>query len=85
MGNADLRRLQQQLAIHQAELELQNEDLLETEAELETSLERYTDFYDFAPVGYLTLGRDAAGSARSGTLRTLWINSLRGFRNGWRP
>ena len=57
-GEADLRRLQQELAIHQAELELQNEDLLETQAELETSLERYTDFYDFAPVGYLALGRD---------------------------
>ncbi|MEI8044498.1 MAG: PAS domain-containing protein, partial [Verrucomicrobiota bacterium] len=55
---ADLRRLQQELEIHQAELELQNEELLETQAELETSLERYTDFYDFAPVGYLALGRD---------------------------
>ena len=55
---ADLRHLQQELEIHQAELELQNENLLESQAELETSLERHTDFYDFAPVGYLTLGRD---------------------------
>ena len=57
-AGGDLRRLQQELEIHQTELELQNEGLLETQVELQTSLERYIDFYDFAPVGYLTLGPD---------------------------
>ena len=58
LDGGDLRHLQQELEIHQTELELQNEGLLETQVELQTSLERYTDFYDFAPVGYLTLGTD---------------------------
>ena len=58
LDGGDLRHLQQELEIHQTELELQNESLLETQVELQTSLERYTDFYDFAPVGYLTLGPD---------------------------
>ena len=58
LDGGDLRHLQQELEIHQTELELQNECLLETQVELQTSLEGYTDFYDFAPVGYLTLGPD---------------------------
>ena len=37
------------------ELELQNIALLEMSVRLEGNLERYVDFYDFAPVGYFTL------------------------------
>src|SRR5665648_269571 len=47
--------LVQELHIHQVELEMQNEQLRQTQAELETALTRYTDLYDFAPVAYLTL------------------------------
>jgi PAS domain S-box-containing protein len=47
--------LLQELHIHQVELEMQNEQLRQTQAELETALTRYTDLYDFAPVAYLTL------------------------------
>jgi PAS domain S-box-containing protein len=47
--------LLQELQIHQVELEMQNEHLGQTQAELETALTRYTDLYDFAPVAYLTL------------------------------
>ena len=43
---ADLRHLQQELEIHQAELELQNESLLESQVELQTALERYTQADD---------------------------------------
>lgn len=43
------------LRVHQIELELQNEELRRTLAELETTRARYFDFYDLAPVGYCTV------------------------------
>ena len=55
---ADTQRHLQELQIHQIELEMQNEELLQTRATVETLLEQYTDLYDFAPVGYFTLDRD---------------------------
>ena len=39
---------------------MQNDELRQSRAEVETGLERYTELYDFAPVGYLTLGREGA-------------------------
>jgi PAS domain S-box-containing protein len=41
--------------VHQIELEMQNDMLREALAELLESNSRYTDLYDFAPVGYLTI------------------------------
>jgi PAS domain S-box-containing protein len=57
---ADTLRLVHELRVHQIELEMQNEELLQSRAEAEAGLERYTELYDFAPVGYLILGRDGA-------------------------
>ncbi len=57
-GEADAQRLIHELQVHQVELELQNAELLAAREEIEAGLARYTELYDFAPVGYFTLSRD---------------------------
>ncbi|MCE0484966.1 MAG: response regulator [Methylacidiphilales bacterium] len=57
---AQTQRLVHELQVHQLELELQNEELQESRARMEAALERATDLYDFAPVGYFALLADGA-------------------------
>ena len=59
-AEADTRRLVHELEVHQIELEIQNEELAQSRAEVEALLRQYADLYDFAPVGYFTLARDGA-------------------------
>jgi PAS domain S-box-containing protein len=47
--------LLQELQVHQIELEMQNEALIEANIALEHSRDRFVDFYELAPVGYLTV------------------------------
>ena len=61
-----LQRLVHELEVHQVELELQNEELNRARSEVEIALEKYTDLYDFAPVGYATL--DQAGIIKGANL-----------------
>lgn len=53
----ETQRLVCELQVHQIELELQNEEVQRARTEAEEALSRYTDLYELAPVGYLTLGR----------------------------
>lgn len=46
-----------ELEVHEIELTIQNEELREARYEVKTELDKYTDLYEFAPVGYFTLDR----------------------------
>ncbi len=58
----EAQRLVHKLQVYQIELEMQNEELMQTQAELKSTLSMYSELYAFAPVGYFTL-------ARNGTIR----------------
>jgi len=49
-----------ELQVHQVELDLQDEELRRSRAELETTLARQIQLYDSAPLAYLTVDRGTA-------------------------
>ena len=57
MTDKDTRQLVHELQVHQIELEMQNAELHEAQAALEESRTKYSDLYDFAPVGYCTFDK----------------------------
>jgi PAS domain S-box-containing protein len=54
----EAQRLLHELEVHQVELEMQNAELHQAREEMEEVLGKYTDLYDFAPIGYFTLDRN---------------------------
>ena len=59
MSDEDIKRLFQELQVHQIELEMQNDELRRANEELEVERGRFSGIYDLAPVGYFIL--DKAG------------------------
>ncbi len=55
IASVDVKKLVEDLHVHQIELEIQNEELRRAQLELEASRDKYSDLYDFAPVGYATV------------------------------
>lgn len=58
LDQSDLARLIYELQVHQVELEMQNEELRGTAKALEASQITFADFYQNAPVGFVTLDRN---------------------------
>src|SRR5439155_21688671 len=54
-SEAGAARVLHELEVHQIELEMQNAELQKARDGLEAALEKYTDLYDFAPVGYFSI------------------------------
>ncbi len=57
-AEADILKLNHELSVHQIELEIQNKELMDAKKDLEIAVEKYTDLYDLAPSGYLTITRE---------------------------
>ncbi len=84
---SDVLKLNQEISVHQIELEIQNKELSDAKENLENALEKYTDLYDFAPSGYMNLTSEGqitrlnlSASNMLGKERSRLIkNSLRAF------
>lgn len=53
----EMKRLVQELEVHQLELEMQNEELRQAHEALEKSRNAFAELYDFAPAGYFSFDR----------------------------
>ncbi len=53
----DVRQVLHELRVHQIELEMQNEELRDSQGALDEVRARYFDLYDLAPVGYCTVSQ----------------------------
>ena len=80
-SETDTQRLLHELQVHQIELEMQNGELEEARDKLEVLLADYTDLYDFAPIGYMSLNErgqilkvNLTGAALLGVGRSRLIN-----------
>lgn len=82
-SDLDVRALLHELQVHQVELEAQNDELVAAAEQTEKALRKYSDLYDFAPVGYATIDREGrivetnlTLSTMLGVPRSLLMNAL---------
>lgn len=54
----EMRNLVHELEVHRVELEIQNQQLADTQLAAEESKDRYRELYESAPTGYLTIDRE---------------------------
>jgi PAS domain S-box-containing protein len=86
LSEADVLKLIHEFEVHQVELELINEELLEAKTIAAEAAEKYIELYDFAPTGYFTLSKNGniidinlSGALLLGKERSRLINSTFGL------
>ena len=58
-SDPEMMKLVQELAVHQIELELQNEEIIQAkEQAVNVASQKYAELYDFAPLGFITLSAE---------------------------
>jgi PAS domain S-box-containing protein len=67
----EMRQTLQELQIYQIELEMQNEELRRSQVALDAERARYFDFYNLAPVGYISVSEGGLIVEANLTLATL--------------
>ena len=82
----ELLRLIHEVEVHQIELELINEDLIQAQTENIRIADKYTELFDFAPIGYFSLSSEGAilelnlnGAKLLGKVRSQLKGSRLGF------
>jgi two-component system cell cycle sensor histidine kinase/response regulator CckA len=55
LSTEEIKKLLHEIQTYRIEIELQNEDLQKTQKELLESREKFSNLYDFAPSGYITI------------------------------
>lgn len=58
LSEIETKKLIHELKVHQIELELQNEEVVQAKEQAIVAADKYTDLYNFAPSGYFTLSQD---------------------------
>jgi PAS domain S-box-containing protein len=83
---SDTSKIIHELEVHQMELEMQNDELKQARDKAERAEKKYTELYDFAPSGYLTLTKEGeiidlniSAERLLGKDRSLLIKSSLGF------
>ena len=71
MPHADQMRLLHELQVHQVELEMQNQVLIEAQTEISRNLAQLTELYDLAPIAYFTLDRNGCITKSNAMARKL--------------
>jgi two-component system, sensor histidine kinase PdtaS len=66
LTETDTKKFIYELEVHQIELEMQNDELRRAQLELESARDKYSDLYEFAPDGYITI--DEKGMIREANL-----------------
>ncbi len=82
----EMLKILHELAVHEIELEMQNDELQQASHLAQADADKYTELYDFAPSGYFTLNRkgeikelNLSGAKMLGKERSLLVNSLFAF------